>query len=153
MSCTVENDLTAYLDGELSAEAASRMKAHLATCEDCRATEVLLHRTVSSLRSLPDFEPSRGLRRRVLTEVESLPASSWAGWRKWLRPIRLVPSGAALAAAVATAVVVTHRIQERHQLDLVVAANYELLTDYEVVGLTADDLEVVEHLDELEGRP
>jgi len=132
MSCTVENDLTAYLDGELSAEAASRMKAHLATCEDCRATEVLLHRTVSSLRSLPDFEPSRGLRRRVLTEVESLPA---------------------LAAAVATAVVVTHRIQERHQLDLVVAANYELLTDYEVVGLTADDLEVVEHLDELEGRP
>ena len=61
MSCTVENDLTAYLDGELSAEAASRMKAHLATCEDCRATEVLLHRTVSSLRSLPDFEPSRGL--------------------------------------------------------------------------------------------
>ena len=33
------------------------------------------------------------------------------------------------------------------------AANYELLSDYEVVGLSPEDLEVVEHLDELEGRP
>jgi len=153
MSCTVENDLTAYLDGELPPAAASRMQAHLASCEDCRATELLLHRTVSSLRGLPDFEPSRSLRRRVLAEVESLPAASWAGWRQWLRPVRLVPSGAALAAAVAAAVVVTQRIQERRQMDLMVAANYELLTDYEVVGLSADDLDVVEHLDELEGRP
>jgi anti-sigma factor RsiW len=153
MSCTVESDLTAYLDGELSPDEASRMKAHLATCEDCRATEVLLHRTVSSLRALPPFEPSRGLRRRVLAQVETLPASSWAGWRQWLRPVRLLPSGAALAAAVAAAWVVNHRIQERHQLDLAVAANYELLSDYEVVGLSADDLDVVEHLDELEGRP
>ena len=35
------------------------------------------------------------------------------------------------------------------------AEHYELLSDYEVVGLTPEDLEVVEHLDQLqkEGRP
>ena len=35
------------------------------------------------------------------------------------------------------------------------AEHYELLSDYEVVGLSRDDLDVVEHLDELqkEGRP
>jgi anti-sigma factor RsiW len=153
MSCTVENDLTAYLDGELPPEAATRVKAHLAGCEDCRATERMLQRTVSSLRALPAFEPSRGLRRRVLAEVEALPASAWAGWRSWLRPGRLVPSGAALAAAAAVAVVVAHRVEQRRSLDLAVAANYELLSDYEVLGLSADDLDVVEHLDELEGRP
>jgi len=39
--------------------------------------------------------------------------------------------------------------------ELAVAENYELLTDYEVVGLAPDDLEVVEQLDQLkkEGRP
>jgi anti-sigma factor RsiW len=153
MSCTVESDLTAYLDGELSPEAATRVKAHLAGCGDCRATELLLQRTVSSLQALPAFEPSRGLRRRVLAEVEGLPASAWSGWRTWLRPGRLVPSGAALLAAVAVAVVMTHRLEQRHSLDLAVAANYELLSDYEVVGLSAEDLDVVEHLDELEGRP
>jgi len=153
MSCTVENDLTAYLDGELSPEAANRVQAHLADCEECRATERMLSFTVSSLRTLPSFEPSRALRRRVLAEVESLPAASWAGWRAWLRPGRLLPSGAALAAAVAVAVVVAHRVEQRRALDLTVAANYELLSDYEVVGLSPDDLEVVEHLDELEGRP
>ena len=153
MSCTVEDELTAYLDGELSPEAANRVRAHLAGCEECRATERMLNFTVSSIRTLPSFEPSRGLRRRVLAEVESLPASSWTGWRAWLRPGRLVPSGAALAAAVAVAVVVAHRVEQRRALELAVAANYELLSDYEVVGLSPDDLEVVEHLDELEGRP
>src|SRR5262249_59288059 len=103
MSCTVENDLTAYLDGELSPEAANRVQAHLADCEECRATERMLSFTVSSLRTLPSFEPSRALRRRVLAEVEWPPAASWAGWRAWLRPGRLLPSGAALAAAVAVA--------------------------------------------------
>jgi anti-sigma factor RsiW len=153
MSCTVENELPAYLDGELSAEATARVKAHLAACEDCRTTELLLRRTVSSLHALPAFEPSRGLRRRVLAEVEALPASAWAGWRTWLRPGRLLPSGAALAAAVAVAVVAAHWVEQRRSLDLAVAANYELLSDYEVLGLSADDLDVVEHLDELEGRP
>lgn len=153
MSCTVENDLTAYLDGELPPEAATRVKAHLDGCEDCRTTQLLLQHTVSSLGALPPFEPSRGLRRRVLAEVEALPPSAWAGWRTWLRPGRLLPSGAALAAAVAVAVVTAHKVEQRRSMELAVAANYELLSDYEVVGLSTEDLDVVEHLDELEGRP
>ena len=131
------------------------MKAHLATCEDCRATELLLQRD----RLLaPGPAPLRAVAR-------DCAAGSWPRWRpspprpgraggSWLRPGRLVPSGVALAAAVAVAAVIAHhRVEQRHSLDLAVAANYELLSDYEVVGLSADDLDVVEHLDELEGRP
>src|SRR5262249_8393761 len=70
MSCTVEDDLTAYLDGELSVVDAARVRTHLASCADCRATEMLLRRTLTELAALPAFEPSAGLRRRILSEVE-----------------------------------------------------------------------------------
>ncbi|HSP17995.1 MAG TPA: hypothetical protein VLQ79_00660, partial [Myxococcaceae bacterium] len=61
------------------------------------------------------------------------------------------------AAAVVVAVVgqraTTERVAQR--TELAVAEHYELLSDYELVGLTAEDLEVVEHLEQLEkeGRP
>lgn len=160
MSCTVEDELTAYLDGELSVVEAARVRTHLASCADCRATETLLRRTLTELAALPAFEPSAGLRRRVLSEVEALPRP----WRErlgsWFRPGLLAPvAGVALAGAVALLVVGGklengHRAVERGT-ELAVAENYDLLTDYEVVGLSAEDLEVVEHLDQLnkEGRP
>ena len=159
MSCTVEDDLTAYLDGELSVVEAARVRTHLASCPDCRATEMLLRRTLSELDTLPAFEPSVGLRRRVLSEVEALP-HPWRGrLRTWFRPALLAPvAGVALAAAVA--LVATGRFDSRSNpvargTELAVAENYDLLNDYEVVGLSPEDLEVVEQLDQLkkEGRP
>jgi len=160
MSCTVEDDLTAYLDGELSVVEAARVRTHLASCAECRATEMLLRRTLTELAALPAFEPSAGLRRRVLSEVEALPRP----WRErlgsWFRPGLLAPvAGVAIAGAVALLVVGTHGHRSSNPLargtELAVAENYDLLTDYEVVGLSPEDLEVVEHLDQLskEGRP
>jgi len=160
MSCTVEDDLTAYLDGELSVVEAARVRTHLSSCADCRATEMLLRRTLSELSALPAFEPSVGLRRRVLSEVEALPLP----WRQrlgtWFRPALLAPvAGVALAGAVALLVVGGHvgirKGAVERGTELAVAENYDLLTDYEVVGLSPEDLEVVEHLDQLkkEGRP
>ena len=73
------------------------------------ATEMLLRRTLSELSALPAFEPSVGLRRRVLSEVEALPLP----WRQrlgtWFRPALLAPvAGVALAGAVALLVVGGH---------------------------------------------
>jgi len=126
MSCTIEDELTAYVDGELSAVEAARVRSHLTSCSDCRSTESLLRRTVTQLAALPSFEPSSALRRRVLAQVEGLPRPWPERMRSWLRPS-----------------------------ELAVAENYELLSDYEVVGLDPADLDVVEHLDQLEkeGRP
>jgi hypothetical protein len=58
------------------------------------------------------------------------------------------------------ALVATGRLEIRNNAvergsELAVAENYDLLNDYEVVGLSPEDLEVVERLDQLkkEGRP
>jgi len=154
MSCTVEDELTAYLDGELSVVESARVRTHLASCSECRATEALLRRTVTELAALPAFEPSAALRRRVLAEVEALPRPWTERMRAWLRPGVLAPAGVALVTAAVVAVVAGQRaVADR--TELAVAEHYELLSDYEVVGLSQDDLDVVEHLDELqkEGRP
>ena len=155
MSCTVEDDLTAYLDGELSVVEAARVRTHLASCADCRATEALLRRTVTELATLPAFEPSPGLRRRVLAEVEALPQPWRSRIGAWFRPALLAPAGVAVATAVVVAVVAGHQAVTDRRMEIAVAEHYDLLTDYEVVGLSRDDLDVVEHLDELqtEGRP
>ena len=155
MSCTVEDELTAYLDGELSVVEAARVRTHLASCADCRATEALLRRAVTELAALPAFEPSVGLRRRVLAEVEALPRPWPERLRTWFRPALLTPAGVAVATAVVVAVVAGQRAVTERRTEIAVAEHYELLTDYEVVGLSRDDLDVVEHLDELqrEGRP
>jgi anti-sigma factor RsiW len=150
MSCTVENELTAYLDGELSAAEAARVRQHLAGCAGCRDTVALLRHTVSTLAALPAFEPSVGLRRQVLTRVEELPGRWTERLRAWMRPSTLLPSGVGIALAALAFIAVRHSADQRRNLETAVAFQYELLTDYEVVGLSADDLEVVEHLDELE---
>jgi anti-sigma factor RsiW len=155
MSCTVEEDLTAYLDGELSVVEAARVRTHLISCADCRATEALLRVTVTQLAALPAFEPSAGLRRRVLAEVEALPRPWRSRIAEWFRPGLLAPAGVAVATALVVAVVAGHKVAAERRAELAVAEHYDLLTDYEVVGLSRDDLDVVEHLDELqaEGRP
>jgi anti-sigma factor RsiW len=155
MSCTVEDDLTAYLDGELSVVEAARVRTHLASCADCRTTEALLRRTVTEVTALPAFEPSVGLRRRVLAEVEALPRPWRSRIGTWFRPGLLAPAGVAVATAVVVAAVAGHRVMVERRTELAVAEHYDLLSDYEVVGLSGDDLDVVEHLDELqkEGRP
>jgi anti-sigma factor RsiW len=152
MSCTVENDLTAFVDGELSATDTARVRKHLESCAECRATTALLQRTVTTVVALPAFQPSLGLRRRVLTRVEALPRPWAERFRDWFRPTVLLPSGVGVALAAVLAFVAVRHAADQRRLELAVASNYELLSDYEVVGLSADDLEVVEHLDELEAR-
>lgn len=159
MSCNMEAELTAYVDEELGPAETLALRAHLLGCADCRSTEALLRRTVQTLAALPAFEPSLGLRRTVLTQVEATPARLGERLGRWLRPSVLVPSGL-LAASVLGLLVATHsgrpglpaELQDGAALD--VAMNYDVVANYDVLGLDSpDDVEVVAHLQELEGRP
>ena len=51
--------LSAYVDGQVSASEASRVREHLAACAECRRELEALRATVSLLRSLPQVQPSR----------------------------------------------------------------------------------------------
>jgi anti-sigma factor RsiW len=156
MSCAFEEDLTAYIDGELPAQRRAEVETHLGACADCQSTEALLRRTLSQLEQLPEFKPSLDTRRAVLARVDALPLPLRERLKALLRPPVLVPS-LGLAAAVALAVIYSgHKARSVEFTDagsLELAANLELVEDYDVVGLdNADDMEVVENLRELEAQ-
>jgi anti-sigma factor RsiW len=155
MSCAFEEDLTAYVDGELPAARLVEVEAHLGTCEECRSTEALLRRTLTSLAALPEFKPSMDTRRAVLAKVDALPLPLRERLKALLRPAVLVPS-MGLAAALGLAVILSNG-RDSQTLDvtdagaLELAENLELVEDYDIVGLEgSEDLEVIENLHELE---
>ncbi|MBN1210684.1 MAG: zf-HC2 domain-containing protein [Myxococcaceae bacterium] len=156
MSCTFEEELTAYIDGELPPARRAEVEAHLGTCAGCQSTEALLRRTVARMVELPAFTPSAETRRAVLAKVDALPPPLRERLLALLRPSVLMPS-LGLAAAVGLAVFYSGRdsrgleVMDAGALEL--AANLELVEDYDVVGLDSfEDLEVIENLHELEVR-
>ena len=159
MSCQYEEDLTAYLDGELSAAEAQRLEEHLPGCEGCQRTHALLKNALGELAALPRFEPSPALRRNVLNAVDRLPRPLAERLRAYLRPSYLVPAGGMVAAAIVATVALQHQAGKRAaplspNAELELAMNYEILDNYEVLGVDSpDDLDVVEHLSELEKTP
>ncbi|HVE81520.1 MAG TPA: zf-HC2 domain-containing protein [Myxococcales bacterium] len=165
MSCAYEEDLTAYVDQELPPLKLRQLEGHLPSCQSCTATLALLRRTVSALEAMPAFSPSPALRRAVLTRISEEPPSLLDRLRGLLRPRFMVPAlSAAALLAVGVAVVQLSRRGEGPAADapLMVAdatefelvKNLDLVEDLDVVGLESpEDLEVVEHLDELEGQP
>ncbi len=152
MSCETQEELTAYVDGELPEADMRAVRAHLSSCATCRSTEALLRRALGALEALPAFEPSPGLRRRVLGRL-SQPASWSERVGALLRPGVLLPAGALLTAGVVAGLLASAGprhgapgdFQDSRSLD--VAMNYEVLSDYEVLGLESpDDVEVVAQL-------
>jgi anti-sigma factor RsiW len=150
MNEDIANDLTAYIDGELSEARAKEVEAALAADPALKALEQQLRATVVTLKALPEPAPSAALRRAVLSKVDE------PTWRErlstWLSPPRLVPMGLAVAAVV-TAVVVWPRPVDAPPDEemLLLAQNLEVAEDLDLVGLdSADDVSVVAQLDELE---
>ena len=145
MACTVSEELTAYLDGELDVDARVRVEAHLPTCAACTADLALLRGLPAQLAALPGLEPSAQLRRDVLN---ALPERR-AGWLA-----RLLLPAAGLAAAAAATVAVMHKPQQ-HVDELALAQNLEVVEDLgalQTADLSDEDLEVVANLDQLERK-
>ena len=159
MSCTYEADLTAYLDGELAPAARAALDAHLPACPDCRQLKAQLESTLALLQTLPDIEPARQSRAAVLARIAQ-GATLWERLVGVLNPGVLMPS-LGVAGALALALVVNanrhaggapHGSLDLGQAEL--ASNLDVVEDLDVLGLDREeDVDIVEHLDELEATP
>ncbi len=73
-------DLSAFVDGELPDDVASRVAAHLATCADCATERDAIERTVSFVRAVPLRPMPRGASLRIPVDTPSMePAQHGAG--------------------------------------------------------------------------
>lgn len=150
-------ELTAYLDGALAADERARVEAHLAGCDACRAERDRLAEALALLARLPpppDPSPTFEQRFQARLAAEQAVRRERRGlldriaWR-WLGP--------SLAGAAATAAVLLYAGQ-RHRDEAFLAEHLDLFESYEAVASVGavdgpEDVQVVQHLDELEGRP
>ena len=115
MNCqTVQEQLSAYLSGDLSSVETTQLESHLKGCEACQAEKRDLEDWLSQLKMLPTQSPSQGTWDTLLqkieqeelhhpqqTAVEALPEqkSKWQtlqmGWLRWFYGF-----GAGVAASV-----------------------------------------------------
>lgn len=147
MACTVSEELTAYLDGELDRDARVRVEQHLADCPDCSGELALLRTLQPRLEAIPAIEPSAQLRRNVLNALPER-RSGWSLWRY------LVPA-AGLAAAAAAVLVLHGKPAPEAPEQLELAQNLELVENLgalQTADLSDEDLEVVANLDQLERK-
>jgi anti-sigma factor RsiW len=92
-----------YLDGELVADQALAIEAHLAGCADC-AREVASFRLVfDHLGNLPLWEPSPALVERILAEAMPAHPARWVKFAGWAYAASLVASLAGIAYATSNA--------------------------------------------------
>ena len=164
----VGEELTALLDGALPPPRRDEVERHLAACPACRAERDRLAGALALLCALPPPPaPSPWFAARLEARLAEAPEPEPAGlggllgrlvtWR-W----RLAVPAVALAGAAALLVL---GVRQQRLDEEALAANLELLENYEVVASlgdveTAEDAAVVASLDELgparparEGRP
>lgn len=158
MSCEFEEELTAFVDGELPPLLAKQVEGHVAGCAECAATVRQVRGAAAQLSLLgaQASAPSPALRRAVLSRLAE-PVGLAATLRAFWRPAVLLP-GLGLAMAATVAVVVLAARPAEAPLDSPEQALFaqvgDELVDFDVVGLESlDDLEVVQHLHELEATP
>jgi anti-sigma factor RsiW len=148
MTCDHEDNLTAYLDGELPPLEARRLDAHLKTCAHCTLTLAMLRRTAAALAALPP-PASPTWRPALFVEISQQPR---ARWRPLLAPALGMAAAAALALLLGNGA--SGPVHVDSEEGLLFAQSGEVLEDYEVVGLEQDaDVDLIAHLDELERTP
>ena len=144
-----EEDLTAYIDGELPPERKRAMEAALAKDPALRSLEQRLRQSVDLVEAMPLPESSPALRRAVLAEI-----GKPTFFERWFTLPRLLPLGLAMAAGVTVLVVWPREEAGLDEEKLMLAQNLEVVEDLDLVDLgSAEDLDVVAQLHELEVTP
>lgn len=146
-------ELTALLDGALTAAEAEAVRAHLAGCEICRAEAARLRSAATLLGALPrPPAPSPAFEARLEARLEAERERRRGILARLLGERRRLVLPAAAAAVAALVAVISVRSDRARERD--VAAHLDLLENYAVIASlgdveTAEDAEVVAHLDEL----
>jgi anti-sigma factor RsiW len=147
-------DLTAYIDGELSELDKKRIEEALLADPELAALERRLRGTVTAVEKLEAPAPSLALKRAVLGRLDEPKALDRL--KAFFTLPRLVPA-VGLAAAAAAVIIVKAKTGEPVGEDpeaLVLAQNIDVVEDLDVIGLdNPDDLDVVANLHELEATP
>ena len=93
-----------YLHRELDSAEDAQVHAHLDACGHCRCVydeEAQLSDTLRSYARASECELPPGLATRIKARTqESVPISGWTRLRLWMRPLVVVPVGAAVALAL-----------------------------------------------------
>lgn len=82
-----------YLDGELSAQAATKFETHLVECEDCSRELARWQQTLEQISSLTDLPLENDLSELVLRKIEDVPETA--------RLLNLILAEAALGITLA----------------------------------------------------
>jgi anti-sigma factor RsiW len=102
MKChQIENKLSAYQDGELSASEKELVERHLAGCHACREQQLKLQQTWQALGEITEILPAPGFFERVSQKVDQAPErggwdSLWGNWR-----LKALPSPAIVSVILA----------------------------------------------------
>lgn len=147
-----QDELTAYVDGELSEAERRAVEAQLAVDPSLRALEARLRQTVGLMAKVTAPVPSPALKAQVFAGLEPEPGPR--GWFSWPKLVPVV----ALAAAAALVVVLRAKAPEAPAVveedQVLLAQHMELVEDLDLLGLgSAEDLDVVEQLKDLEATP
>jgi anti-sigma factor RsiW len=106
MKChQIENKLSAYQDGELSASENEQVERHLAGCHACREQHVKLQQTWKALGEIAEIRPTPGFYERVSQKIDQAPErrvwdSLWGNWR-----LKAFPSPAIASAILAIGII------------------------------------------------
>jgi anti-sigma factor RsiW len=76
-----------YLDGELPAEQAAELEAHLEKCETCREELETLRKTLRGLAGLPPVPPPDQFARKVQQRIRRRSRGRFFGQESWLTRI------------------------------------------------------------------
>jgi anti-sigma factor RsiW len=139
-------ELSAYIDGELTSDQAAALEAQLAEDAELRSLERKLRGAVALLKTMSAPAPSQALRRAVLVGIDAPTfRDRLTGWWTWRN---LVPVGALAAAGLVAVLVLREPASSRSlpcdEEQLYLAMNLEVVEDYDVLGLESpEDVDVV----------
>ena len=81
-NCSQENQLSAYLDGELSLDTARDFEQHLESCRHCsESLEICRSSEEAMLQALPEMTPPAYLKAQLFNRIDSeLEGRRWSGF-------------------------------------------------------------------------
>jgi anti-sigma factor RsiW len=94
---TFDEDLSAWIDGELAGQRRAALEAHLAGCAACSARVAELRAVDRALLALPAPAPGAGLRERLGARLSGHGAPAATAGRRRFTPVLALPLAAAAA--------------------------------------------------------